>query len=614
LKPKENQGYYPIGSIWINSTSPQEIWILSDINSVNSVTTAHWVLIANSTIEGPLLTLSDNAGTVVPPSSSISNPPGNIQFKSGGAGLTIVGNASTNTITITNTGASGTETLTGDDGVPVSPSGGTIQTLGNTVANATHAKPLYTTNPSTNIERFDIQVAAAIASTAINSVGLAAFSNTQFAVDGNGFVTLLGGTGAAVQQLTTSDSNTVIPSGSPENINLLGAGSVTTIGSGSTATVELTGLTAFSVLTGAGTTTINKVAPSVTSGVPLISQGSASQPIFGTAVVAGGGTGDTSFTAYSVITGGTTSTGALQNVVGVGTSGQLLTSNGAGALPTWQNAAASSVVSVTGTNGVTASPTTGAVVVSGVDATTSTVGVASFNSAQFTVTAGAVSLINGSNISGVTVDADSGSGTNPVVPNGSGLISILGGTTFSTGSRANPIEVVSTSANTASLEIQLAGASASVTPNDFGVAQFNSTNFTSTAGFITSNNITINTTGGISGGGTVTLGGALTLSGTSGSVAYTNVNHAASPYTVKLTDQYISCDTSAGTVSLLFPNSPPSFQTWIVKDRLGDASTNNISITTVGGGDVIDGVTTYKITSNYGAVQLLFNSTGYEVY
>lgn len=51
-----------------------------------------------------------------------------------------------------------------------------------------------------------------------------------------------------------------------------------------------------------------------------------------------GGTGDASFTAYSVIAGGTTSTGALQNVSGVGTTGQVLTSNGAAALPTWQAA------------------------------------------------------------------------------------------------------------------------------------------------------------------------------------------------------------------------------------------------------------------------------------
>lgn len=53
--------------------------------------------------------------------------------------------------------------------------------------------------------------------------------------------------------------------------------------------------------------------------------------------VAGGGTGDASFTAYTVICGGTTTTGALQNVVNVGTTGQVLTSNGASALPTFQN-------------------------------------------------------------------------------------------------------------------------------------------------------------------------------------------------------------------------------------------------------------------------------------
>lgn len=52
--------------------------------------------------------------------------------------------------------------------------------------------------------------------------------------------------------------------------------------------------------------------------------------------VAGGGTGNSTFTAYSVICAGTTSTGAFQNVSGLGSSGQVLTSNGAGALPTWQ--------------------------------------------------------------------------------------------------------------------------------------------------------------------------------------------------------------------------------------------------------------------------------------
>jgi hypothetical protein len=55
--------------------------------------------------------------------------------------------------------------------------------------------------------------------------------------------------------------------------------------------------------------------------------------------VAQGGTAKISFTAYSVICAGTTSTGALQNVSGVGTAGQILTSNGAAALPSWSTVA-----------------------------------------------------------------------------------------------------------------------------------------------------------------------------------------------------------------------------------------------------------------------------------
>ena len=76
----------------------------------------------------------------------------------------------------------------------------------------------------------------------------------------------------------------------------------------------------------------------VAADVPTLNQnttGTASN-VSGTVLVGHGGTGDTSFTAYSVITGGTTSTGALQSVASVGTTGQVLTSNGASALPTFQ--------------------------------------------------------------------------------------------------------------------------------------------------------------------------------------------------------------------------------------------------------------------------------------
>lgn len=59
-----------------------------------------------------------------------------------------------------------------------------------------------------------------------------------------------------------------------------------------------------------------------------------------------GGTGRSAHTAYAVICGGTTTTGAQQSIVSVGTSGDILTSNGAGALPTFQ-AAAAGVVAAT---------------------------------------------------------------------------------------------------------------------------------------------------------------------------------------------------------------------------------------------------------------------------
>lgn len=63
-------------------------------------------------------------------------------------------------------------------------------------------------------------------------------------------------------------------------------------------------------------------------------------------VVADGGTGLSSTTAYAVLCGGTTSTGALQSIASVGTSGQVLTSNGAGALPTFQTNSSGSLVKI----------------------------------------------------------------------------------------------------------------------------------------------------------------------------------------------------------------------------------------------------------------------------
>jgi hypothetical protein len=81
--------------------------------------------------------------------------------------------------------------------------------------------------------------------------------------------------------------------------------------------------------------------------------------------VPGGGTGVGTFAPYAIITGGVTATGPLQQVSGLGVTGQALISNGAGALPSWQTLPTGtgtvtnvSVVSANGLAGTVANPTT----------------------------------------------------------------------------------------------------------------------------------------------------------------------------------------------------------------------------------------------------------------
>lgn len=80
--------------------------------------------------------------------------------------------------------------------------------------------------------------------------------------------------------------------------------------------------------------------------------------------VSEGGTGATSFTAYTVICGGTTTTGVLQNVASVGTTGQFLQSGGASALPAFAASPAGRLLSfqyLTSGSGATFTPTSATV-------------------------------------------------------------------------------------------------------------------------------------------------------------------------------------------------------------------------------------------------------------
>ena len=120
-------------------------------------------------------------------------------------------------------------------------------------------------------------------------------------------------------------------------------------------------ITQYNIQTGGANNLLNNVAPSSTSGVPIISQGASSQPIFGTAVVAGGGTGQVTLTNHGVLVGAATS--AITQLA-AGSTGQVLQSGGASADPAYSTATypAASVGSGkilydNGTNFVTSTPT-----------------------------------------------------------------------------------------------------------------------------------------------------------------------------------------------------------------------------------------------------------------
>ena len=95
---------------------------------------------------------------------------------------------------------------------------------------------------------------------------------------------------------------------------------------------------------------------------------------------------------------------------------------------------------------------------------------------------------------------------------------------------------------------------------------------------------------------------------------YTAITTAASPYTALTSDYYISVDATGGPVTVNLPAAPVTGKVYVVKDKVGIAPTNNITVATVGGIVTIDGITTFVMNSAYEAICVIFDGTNYEVF
>lgn len=109
----------------------------------------------------------------------------------------------------------------------------------------------------------------------------------------------------------------------------------------------------------------------------------------------------------------------------------------------------------------------------------SNIGLSAFNSAQFTVDAnGFVSLIGGGlAIDSINVDAATPPGTDPVVPDGTGQITLTGAQVAAGTIGANVIRTDSLAANSLTIEIQRSTAVAATDSTNNGVSHFDSAEF-----------------------------------------------------------------------------------------------------------------------------------------
>src|ERR1700678_3880856 len=227
--------------------------------------------------------------------------------------------------------------------------------------------------------------------------------------------------------------------------------------------------------------------------------------------------------------------------------------------------AVANVINVQGANGVTTSGSGNTMTILGVNATTSTAGVASFNPTQFTVIAGAVSLLSSAYVASVTAGAN---------------INL-------TGTSANPI----INLNTQILE-----------PNGSSAAPSYSFSSDPTTGIYYDPSSRLNFTVGGSdivfiNGGTMAINAGIIAHQAlwvQGGLQLGYTNPGSYPYNaISGQDYFISVNTASTANTVNLPNSPRSNEVFVIKDGTGNAGTNNITITTTGGTVTIDGSTSF---------------------
>lgn len=608
--PTSTDTAYTLYQTWQN-TATGIMWQLVSFTSTTGTVLANWVQFATSATD--ILTLTGNSGGAVGPSA------GNVNVVGDGTTITITGNPATNTLTASLIGGhAAIEEFIPDTGTsPVVPTAGGIVTMSGSGSIQTVGGTNQLTTQLTGLTNHNVLVGAGtstITKVPPSTSGFVLTSNGAAADPSFQSVSAAG----AITTITGNSGGAEVPTAGG-NFNILGTGSITVAGSPNTETVQLTGLTNHAVLVGAGTATITNVGPSATTGAPLISAGSSADPAFSTtfkvldasqqaiesAALVGGvvqlsvqntdNTNSASGARVTITTGGANAGDAyaLYDLDVAGNNYEMGARNSDSHF-VLNRAANTATANLSGTNLLDVNPTgsTG-------------------SQPTFTFTGGQIRLTdaNASDVTEINVRNTSSSDFSVVSAEAHSPKTGF----FTSGQYDTPLFWNFGMASTLSNAFAINTSNAHQAPeggtirwrmSQTGAVTFNEAFTFPTADGSSGQVLTTNGSGSVSWG-----------SGATAPVTYTNVNHAASPYTVLSTDYYLSVDTSGGTVTLNFPNAPTAKQTWVIKDRTGTSATNNITITTPGGTVTFDGSTSKTINTNYASIQLLANSTPtYEIF
>jgi hypothetical protein len=238
------------------------------------------------------------------------------------------GNTVNNAISqIVDVAVAGTQTITVDTDINLAVTVGTDASTGLTANSSQYAVLLCTG-----------------ARTALRFINTPKQSKTYVVINdttGGFAVTVRGGPSTPTTGVTVAAGTRAIIAWNGSDFVNVGGGSA----AGSNTQLQFNNAGAFGAsanLTFDGTTlTANDIIDSsLTASKPVFTDASKNLVSTGTLGADQGGTGLSTTTAYSVVFSGTTSTGAFQASAGPGSAGQILTSNGAGALPTFQAAPA----------------------------------------------------------------------------------------------------------------------------------------------------------------------------------------------------------------------------------------------------------------------------------